>query len=612
MTGDRHGRTPATSLVLVGLLTLLAAATSAWTLGLWHPVAAVDGDSVSVLTALVSLACCVWAAYTKTGWMRRAWALFAVLMAMNAVGDYLRLAAQGGPADAGGIIVADVLYAWAIVPTIAALAVYPVLRDIRASWRPILLDAVVLSAALLYLSHVLVLRTVFDVEESGLARLKLMFYPVADVLFASLALLLLLRSIGQPRLDVVLVGATFAVYTVADNGYAVLSIQGRGTAGTFVDVALTVAPLVLASAAVLAATTPTPRRTLKRHLSGVLAPLLPDLTALLALAVAIATGADDTLSTALGVVTLVAVGVRQVAQTHSGQELSVQLQRRVAERTLELADLTAQYHRLDAMKYEFVTTVSHELRTPLSAIRGSLEMLHDGDVGTLPPHARKVVAIASRGSERLSRLVNDIIDLERLESGGFGFSPAMHEVSGIVAEATQSLLPLAREHRVEISVRAAPGQAWCDADRVVQVLVNLLGNALKFTPTDTTVTITAARHGGEFVISVRDEGRGIPEADLAAVFDRFHQIEVDDSREKGGAGLGLTICQRIVDKHGGRIWAESPSSGGARFTFTLPAVEQAPDERQPRPEGAGSPPATHRGSGESASVSGHRTTPAHR
>lgn len=573
----RHGRALGTGLTL---LVLLALASSAWSAGLWDPVPWVDGTSSSVVTTLVAVGCCLWAATNNHGWMRRAWWLFALLMSMNTLGEALRLAAGGGPVDAG-VVVADVLYAVAIVPTIAALAVYPVLRGIRASWRPIALDAVVLSAALLYLVHVLVLRTVFADAGSGLVRLKLSFYPVADVILACLALLLLLRSIGQPRPDVLLIGATFAVYTVADNGYAVLSARGASTAGTFVDVALTVAPLVLASAAVVAATTPTPRRTLKRHVSGVLAPLLPDLTALVALALAIASGADDAVSTVLGVVTLVAVGVRQVAQTYQGQGLRIQLQRRVAERTLELADLTAHYHRLDSMKYEFVTAVSHELRTPLSAIRGSLEMLDDGDAGALPPQARKVVAIASRGSERLSRLVNDIIDLERLESGGFGFVPAMHEVSGIVAEATQSLLPLAREHEVEISAQVAAGQAWCDADRIVQVMVNLLGNALKFSPADTTITITAERRDGEFVVSVRDQGRGIPTADLDAVFDRFHQVEGDDSREKGGAGLGLTICQRIVDRHGGRIWVDSPGTGSI-FWFTLPAVELVPDDRQPQ------------------------------
>lgn len=563
----------------LALLATVAGVSSAWTLGLWDPVPAIEVDSLSVVTSLISLGCCLWAAIANRRWMRRAWLLFALLMGMNALGDTLRLAGQDGPADAGSIVVADVLYAAAIIPTILALALYPVLRGIRASWRPIVLDAVVLSAALLYLSHVLVLHTVFSTAETNLEMFRLSFYPVADVLFASLALLLLLRSIGQPRLDVVLIGATFACYTVADNGFAVLHSQGRVPAGTFVDVALTVAPLVLASAAVLAATTPTPRRTLSRHISGVLAPLLPDLTALIALALAIVLGVHDPISTVLGVATLAAAGVRQVAQTHAREGLRIELQRRVAERTIELADLTAHYHRLDSMKYEFVTAVSHELRTPLSAIRGSLEMLDDGDVGTLPPQARKVVAIATRGSERLSRLVNDIIDLERLESGGFSFTPAMHEVSDLVADATQSLLPLAREQAVDVRVEVGRGQAWCDADGVVQVLVNLLGNALKFSPANTTVTITAVRRQGEFVVSVRDEGRGIPASELDAVFERFHQVEVGDSREKGGTGLGLTICQRIVERHQGRIWVESPPSGGATFWFTLPVVELTSGDR---------------------------------
>ncbi len=563
------------------LLALVAVLTSGWVLALWAPTTVIGRDALSVLTGVIAAVCCAAAAVANRGSMRIAWSLFTLLMTMYAVGDVLWLVFGVGDEDTLILSLADALYMGAFVPATLGLVVYPVLSEVRGRWWPLLLDAVVVLAAALFLSHVLVLHEVFSGAGSLVEAFLLTVYPVTDVLFASLALLLLLRSIGRPRLDVVLLGATFAIYAGADNGYALMAMRGQDSTGTLVDVGYAVAPLVLAAAALVAVLTPTPRRPLRRHLTGVVAPLIPDLTALVAIAAALTVGARDGVSVALGLTTLTAVGLRQVAQTRSGHGLRTELRRRVTDRTRELDEMTEHYRRLDAMKYEFVSAVSHELRTPLSAIRGSLEMLQEGDAGALPLPATRVVALAARGSERLSRLVNDIIDLERLESGGFGFAPSLSDVSDLVAEATQSMLPLAHEREVDLLIQTAAGQAWCDPDRVVQVLVNLVGNALKFSPPRSTVTVTAERSDHEFVVSVRDEGRGLPASELEAVFRRFHQVEVDDAREKGGAGLGLTISQRIIDKHGGRIWVESPGEAGATFRFTLPCA--APSAGAVRP-----------------------------
>lgn len=573
-----EGHLPRSLHLGLALLAGLALLSSGWVLDLWHPISIVTGEMLSVLTAGVAAACCVAASVMSRGTMRVSWSLFALLMAMYGAGDALWLAFGGGDEGAPILGVADALYMGALLPVMLGLLTYPVLQGIRGRWRPLLLDASVLCAALLFASHALVLHTVFARASGPLERFMLTVYPVTDLLLAGLVLLLMLRSIGQPRLDVVLIGVTFTVYTVADNGYALSTLDGRDIAGTWVDVCFTVAPLLLAAAALIAGTTPTPRRTLKRHLSGVLAPLLPDLAALAALALALASGVGGTVSAVLGIVTLTAVGVRQIAQTSSAQALRSELRRRIAERTRELAQMTEHNHQLDAMKYEFVTAVSHELRTPLSAIRGALEMLHDGDGGALPDRAVSLVGTASRGSERLSRLVNDIIDLERLESGGFGFSPSTHEVVDLLEAATQALMPLAHEHGVDIVVTGAEGRVWCDADRIEQVLINLIGNALKFSASGASVTVSAEQCDKEFLLSVRDEARGIPASELEAVFDRFHQVENNDSLHLGGAGLGLTISQRIIDRHAGRIWVESPHHGGATFRFTLPRYAlAAPD-----------------------------------
>ncbi len=167
-------------------------------------------------------------------------------------------------------------------------------------------------------------------------------------------------------------------------------------------------------------------------------------------------------------------------------------------------------HMVELMKQEFVSAVSHELRTPLTSIRGSLELLADGAAGELPGTAHEIVAMAQRGSERLSRLVNDIIDIERLESGSFRIEPTPQNIEPLVKATVSSLQALAEQGHVSLVVDQARGHALCDADRVVQALVNLVGNALKFTPPGGTVRINATPDDHEVVFAISDEGRGIP------------------------------------------------------------------------------------------------------
>ncbi len=212
---------------------------------------------------------------------------------------------------------------------------------------------------------------------------------------------------------------------------------------------------------------------------------------------------------------------------------------------------------LDEMKRQFVSSVSHELRTPLTAIRGSLEILADGDTGELPPRAQHVVEVAARGTERLSRLVNDIIDIERLEVGSFDIRPRAEDLAPLVLDAADSLESLAGERRVRIEIDTADGSALCDADRIVQALVNLIGNALKFTQPGGTVRVSATPGDHEILLAVSDEGRGIPDDELETIFERFHQVQQSDDRRLGGTGLGLPITKAIVERHGGRIWVTS-------------------------------------------------------
>ena len=523
----------------------------------------------SVCTALASAAACGFAALRTRGSMRFSWIMFALLIGCYALGDTLWLVYSDATGSPPILSLADAMYLVALVPAVLGLLSYPVLRGLSSLWRPLLLDALVVVLAVLALSHALVLREVAATAGSFLDVAALAVYPVTDGVLAALSLVLLVRSVGQTRPDVVLIGLTFAVYLVADNAYAVMAVRGSDTLGTWVDAGYAVAPLFLAAAALLAALTPTPRRWARRHVSGVVAPLVPDLTALAALAVAGVGVSGNTTTRWLSLALLAGVGVRQLAQTASGQELRRRLEERIEERNRELDELAGHYRRLDAMKYQFVTSVSHELRTPLTAIRGSLEMLHDGDVGAMPSHVQSMVAVAMRGSERLTRLVNDIIDLERLESGSFGFNPGPTALGPLAEEAVASLQPLADEHGVRLVAEPGTALADCDPDRVVQVLVNLLGNALRFAPRGSAVTVTIDDGADEVTVSVTDAGRGIPDDQLEAVFGRFHQVEPAADPEQGGTGLGLAICHGIVTAHGGRIWAESPGRG-ATFRFTLP------------------------------------------
>ena len=251
-----------------------------------------------------------------------------------------------------------------------------------------------------------------------------------------------------------------------------------------------------------------------------------------------------------------------------GRDISVCILRDVTER-----------HRLDLLKNEFVSTVSHELRTPLTSIRGSLGLITAGAAGTLPDKAKGLLEIAHKNSERLVGLVNDILDIEKIESGRLEFRRDRLEATALVEQAVEANQAYAAQHQVDYRIDIRPGAALPvlgDADRLIQVLTNLLSNAAKFSPAGTSVEVTVEAAGPQVRIGVRDHGAGIPEAFRNRIFQRFAQAEGNDSRQKGGTGLGLSIAKAIVERHGGRIGFEAADGGGTRFWFTLPLVAEPP------------------------------------
>ena len=231
-----------------------------------------------------------------------------------------------------------------------------------------------------------------------------------------------------------------------------------------------------------------------------------------------------------------------------------------------------QRREIDRRKDEFASVVGHELRTPLTSIRASLGLIASGVLGELQDEAAAMVEKAVGNTDRLVRLINEILDLERLAAGAAALDVKPQSTADMISAAVAVVESMAGQADVRIDVRAADLHVQADRDRIVQALVNLLGNAIKFSPRGETVAVTATQEGDNVVISVADHGRGVPADQQAAIFDRFVQVDGSDARDRGGTGLGLAIAQRIVQGHGGRIWVASAPGEGATFAFELPAV----------------------------------------
>ncbi|TFW05979.1 sensor histidine kinase [Oxalobacteraceae bacterium OM1] len=236
--------------------------------------------------------------------------------------------------------------------------------------------------------------------------------------------------------------------------------------------------------------------------------------------------------------------------------------------------------KVEQMKNEFVSTVSHELRTPLTSIRASLSMLADGMAGELPADTKGLIDIAYQSCERLVRLVNDVLDIEKIESGNMEFERAAQPLQPLVEQAIAGMQGYARQFGVTIAPHYGEGSAALvaevDHDRITQVLTNLLSNAIKFSPHGGRVEVRLSRDGAKAMLAVADQGPGIPEEFRDRIFQKFAQADATDSRQKGGTGLGLSICRSIVEEHGGTIAFESAPGVGTVFRVALPAIESVP------------------------------------
>lgn len=232
--------------------------------------------------------------------------------------------------------------------------------------------------------------------------------------------------------------------------------------------------------------------------------------------------------------------------------------------------------QVDRMKNEFISTVSHELRTPLTSIRGSLGLIAGGVAGELPPRAKAMVEIAYTNSERLVRLINDILDIEKIESGKMVFNLQPLDLMGLIEQALEANRGYGEQFRVRFALaEALPGvKVNADSDRLMQVLTNLLSNAAKFSPPDDTVVVAVTRQNQRVRVAVRDHGPGIPEEFQSRIFQKFAQADSSDTRQKGGTGLGLSIVKAIVEKHGGEIDFVTARNQGTTFYVDLPEWQE--------------------------------------
>ncbi|WP_348269186.1 response regulator [Edaphobacter paludis] len=267
------------------------------------------------------------------------------------------------------------------------------------------------------------------------------------------------------------------------------------------------------------------------------------------------------------------------------RDISVQLTQAREQQHQHNLQLTER-SQLDTLKNEFISTVSHELRTPLTSIRGALGLLSSGVIGNVDAKAQNLLRIAVTNTDRLIRLINDILDIERMESGRAPLQVRRCSLRDLCKQAIETMKPMADANTVHLQLitPAGPQEGLFfdgDSDRILQVLTNLLSNAIKFSPAASTVSIYTEASSDSILLKVSDEGRGIPSDKLDSIFDRFQQVEPSDARQKGGTGLGLSICRSIVQQHSGSIWAQRNLGPGATFYVMLPRVTRASDVAQP-------------------------------
>jgi PAS domain S-box-containing protein len=261
------------------------------------------------------------------------------------------------------------------------------------------------------------------------------------------------------------------------------------------------------------------------------------------------------------------------------QRLNAGLNEQVAGRTRELAEkveqlarANAELHKLDQRRSEFVSLVSHQIRAPLTNIRGAVERM-EADCGALGPECLRILAVINEQAQRLDHLVRDVLNAEHLEAGELVLHAEPISVLPVVQQVSEQMRARRANRPVHLPTKPGLPLVMADRDRVAEVLTNLLDNADKYSPPGSPVVIEVRADQVEVTLAVHDAGRGLPPGSLEQVFEKFFRADSSDSQPAYGYGLGLYVCRRLIEAHGGRIWAENDPQGGAVFSFTLPVVQ---------------------------------------
>jgi PAS domain S-box-containing protein len=268
------------------------------------------------------------------------------------------------------------------------------------------------------------------------------------------------------------------------------------------------------------------------------------------------------------------------ARRKNGDSLPVEisinrLQMRDGPRLLTTMLDVTERREIERLKQEFVAMISHDLKTPLTSIVGNLALVSANAFGTLNERGKYLVETSEKQGERLINLINDLLFLEKIEAGGFELHATQTDFGDVVQQSIEAVEQTANARSITIEAKRTDVDIFADGTRLVQVLVNLLGNAIKFSPDHGTVKVVVEERDDWLEVKVVDQGRGIPEAYRKSIFEKFKQVEIADALERGGTGLGLPICKLIVEKHGGTIGVTSEEGKGSTFWFRIPKKQSA-------------------------------------
>ncbi|HWJ50794.1 MAG TPA: HAMP domain-containing sensor histidine kinase, partial [Solirubrobacteraceae bacterium] len=498
----------------------------------------------------------------EAGGLRTFWRLLTVALLAEALGDVVQATYDIGLRQAPYPSLADPLYLAFYPLLLYALWRVPVPPVTRSWFTKTVLDGatiVVGGGAIVW--YFVLGPTTLEVGQSALAVGVSAAFPIGDLfLLAGIAAVLLRQSPPALRSPLALITVAVLLGIVADVFYGYGQLHGTYAPGSWIDTVylLEFVAFTLAGAS---------QRRMRRDDPDALvnatsrfrsrASWLPYLSVAVGLCFVLGVEREDRFFPNVSLLLIVIVlAVLVAARQYAAQR--------------ELVRAESALRESERLKDELLSVVGHELRTPLTSIRGSLGLLDGGVLGELPAEAANMVAVAVLNADRLVRLINDILDVERMNAGILQLEPTAVDARRLVREALQAVQATADAAGVTLRCDIAPLTVMADGDRVVQALVNLVGNAVKFSARGGVVSISARRQEHRALLSVRDGGRGIPADQLESIFERFRQVDASDAREKGGTGLGLPIARGIVERHGGRMWAESGEGEGATFRFTLP------------------------------------------